>query len=246
MAGSSGPASVRRECEHVFVIAHPPQVRQAARELRSQGRSIKAIARELHIAQSTASVWVHDVPLTEEQRERLAALTDRQRAGLATSTRRAREARLQAQALGRLVARVDEPLHRAGCMLYWAEGSKNRNAVIFTNSDDGMMGFFLRFLRECYEVTDDQVRLSVNCFLNNGKTLREIEAWWLGSLGLPPSSLAKATVNRPSSASKGVRRPLVHGTARLTVWSTRIVQSIYGAIQEYAGIERPEWAELRS
>jgi transposase-like protein len=230
----------------VFVKAYSPSVRDAARELRRQGRSIKSIAREFHIAQSTASGWVRDVPLREEQRRRLAALTDRQRAGLLTSARRARQARLHAQDLGRLVALVDEPLHRAGCMLYWAEGSKKRNAVVFTNSDDDMMRFFLRFLRECYGVTDEQVRLSVNCFLNNGKTLAEIEAWWLARLDLPASSLATATVNRPSSASKGVRRPLVHGTARLVVHSTRIVQSIYGAIQEYAGVQRPEWVDLGS
>jgi hypothetical protein len=221
-------------------------VLDAARELRGEGRSIKAIARELHLAQSTVSGWVRDVPLTEEQRWRLAARTDRQRAGLLTNTRRAREARLEAQALGRLVARVGEPLHQAGCMLYWAEGSKQRNAVVFTNSDDDMMRFFQRFLRECYGVKDEQLRLSVNCFLNNGKTLEEIEAWWLRRLGLPASSLTKATVNRPSSASKGIRRPLVHGTARLTVSSTRIVQSIYGAIQEYAGAQRPEWVDLGS
>jgi hypothetical protein len=37
----------------------------------------------------------------------------------------------------------------------------------------------------------------------------------------------------------------VYGTARVTVYSTAIVQSIYGAIQEYAGIERPEWVDGR-
>jgi hypothetical protein len=93
-----------------------------------------------------------------------------------------------------------------------------------------------------YGVADEQVRLSVNCFLGNGKTLAEIEAWWLDRLELPAACLRKATVNRPSSASKAVRKPLVHGTARLAVASTRVVQSIYGAFQEYAGIERPEWA----
>jgi hypothetical protein len=50
-------------------------------------------------------------------------------------------------------------------------------------------------------------------------------------------------VNRPSRASKGIRRPLVHGTAEVRVGSTWIVQSIYGAIQEYAGFERPEWLD---
>jgi hypothetical protein len=145
-----------------------------------------------------------------------------------------------------MIAKVDEPLHWAGCMLFWAEGSKKRNAVTFTNSDDDMMRFFLRFLRECYGVGDDRVRLSVNCFLGNGKTLAEIEEWWLDRLDLAPSCLQAATVNRPSSASKRVRKPLIHGTARISVHSTRIGQSVYGAIQEYAGIERPEWADLRS
>jgi hypothetical protein len=107
-----------------------------------------------------------------------------------------------------------------------------------------MMRLFLPFLRECCSVGDDRIRLSINCFLGNGQTLGEIEAWWLKELELPRESLRKSIVNRPSRASKGVHRPLVHGTARLTVHSTRLAQSIYGAIQEYAGIERPEWADL--
>jgi hypothetical protein len=137
-----------------------------------------------------------------------------------------------------------DALHQAGCMLFWAEGSRSRNRVTFTNADSDMIRFFLRFLRECYGVTDEQIRLSVNCHLGNGLTLEEIERWWLERLGLPSSCLRTAAVNRPSSASRGVRRPLVYGTARIVVYSTEIVQSIYGAIQEYAGCSRPEWSEL--
>jgi orotate phosphoribosyltransferase-like protein len=60
----------------VFVPApHPPETRERARELREQGHSIKAIAHELRIAQSTASAWVHDVALTPEQRRRLDRLS---------------------------------------------------------------------------------------------------------------------------------------------------------------------------
>jgi hypothetical protein len=40
---------------------------------------------------------------------------------------------------------------------------------------------------------------------------------------------------------QGKRNTLPFGTATLSVSSTRIVQSIYGAIQEYGGFERPEW-----
>ncbi|MGI8622765.1 MAG: hypothetical protein ACR2NB_04575 [Solirubrobacteraceae bacterium] len=54
----------------------------------------------------------------------------------------------------------------------------------------------------------------------------------------------KSIVNRPSVASRGVRRPLLYGTARVTIESTFLAQSIFGAIQEIGGFERPEWLDL--
>jgi hypothetical protein len=228
-------------------MAHSMTVREAARELRRAGRSIRAIATEVGAAPSTVSLWIRDIALAESQRAGLEAadpVRSRRRTGQLAWSRQTRAARLAAQAEGRTRAMRGDRLHFAGCMLFWAEGSKHRNNVTFTNADAEMVRFFLRFLRECYGVTRDQPRLSVNCHLGNGLTLTEIEAWWLERLELPEGCLQKAAVNRPSSASKQVRRPLVHGTARLVVYSTAIAQSIYGAIQEYAGFSRDEWTDL--
>ena len=61
---------------------------------------------------------------------------------------------------------------------------------------------------------------------------------------MPRSCLRTSTVNRASRVSKGVRRPLVHGTAQLRVDSTWVIQSIYGALQEYTGCIRDEWLDL--
>ena len=52
-------------------------------------------------------------------------------------------------------------------------------------------------------------------------------------------------MNRVSRASRWRRNVLVYGTASVSVHSTAIVQSIYGAIQHYAGIDRPEWVDGR-
>jgi len=41
---------------------------QKARELRSQGYSIKEISRILNVAKSSASIWVRDVELSEQQK----------------------------------------------------------------------------------------------------------------------------------------------------------------------------------
>jgi hypothetical protein len=84
-----------------------------------------------------------------------------------------------------------------------------------------------------------------NCFLGNGLTLEQIQHWWLKRLTLPPTCLRRAVVNRPSSATKRRKgNVLPYGTGRLTVYSTDVIQSIYGAIQEYSGIDRPEWIVL--
>jgi hypothetical protein len=224
-----------------------PELRESARSMRRDGASISAIHAALPVAKSTISGWARDIPLDDEHRRALAAanpVVNGRQVGQRAWSRIRRAERRRAQEHGRALARRGDPLHCAGCMLYWGEGSKARNGVAFTNADPDMLRFFLRFLRESYGVPDDAVGLRINCHLGNGLSLDQIEAWWLTALGLPRSCLRTSTVNRASRASKGVRRPLVHGTAQLRVGSTWIVQSIYGGIQEYAGCTRDEWVDL--
>jgi hypothetical protein len=223
--------------------------RELARSLRAeQGLPIKEIAGVVGVSVGSVSVWVRDVPLTPEQEAALDArnpVRNGQRRGTINNSRRCRRLRAEAQQHGRQLARRNDPLHLQGCMLYWAEGSKGRNVAQLVNADPDLIKTFLRFLRSCYEVPDERVAFSVNCFLGNGLTLNEIHDWWLKRLHLPLGCLRKAVVNRPSSASKRRKGHILpYGTARLAVHSTFVVQSIYGAIQEYAGIDRPEWLDL--
>ena len=224
--------------------------REEARRLRADlGLPLGEIAARLGVAKSSVSIWVRDIELTPQQIEALKKsnpIFNAQRRGRDSRSRGARRLRLEAQGHGRRRARAGDGLHRTGCMLYWAEGSKRRNSVTFVNSDPEMVCLFVRFLRECYDVQRDALRLSVNCFLNNALTLDEVEGYWLERLSLPRSCLRQATVNVVSAASKRRRRTLPYGTARVTVDSTFVVQSIYGAIQEYGGFERGEWLDCRS
>ena len=77
----------------------------------------------------------------------------------------------------------------------------------------------------------------------DGLSIAEIEAWWLAELGLPASTLRAATVKPPVERVPLGRNVLLYGTARLCVHSAFLVQSFYGAIQEYAGFDRPEWLD---
>ena len=208
---------------------------------------MKRIAAELGVSVSSVSRWTRDVELTSTQQERLRQANPRfnaQLRGWVGRSRAARAVREAAQAEGRDRARAADPLHVQGCMLYWAEGSKSRNVAALTNSDPDLLSVFVRFLRGCYDVPTNKLALSVNCHTGNGLSIEDIQGWWLARLGLPTTCLRAPTVNRPSSAS-ALRRGhvLPYGTARVSTCLVVVVQSIYGAIQEYAGIDRPEWLD---
>jgi hypothetical protein len=225
----------------------PAEQREAQRVRRDERMSIKAIACRLAVSPSSVSRWVRQVEL---RRAQLAALALASRhapgrlKGAAARRENARARRRTAQEHGRELARMADPLHVQGRMLYWAEGSKLRNVAALTNSDPDLLAVFIRFLRGCYGVPPDTLALSVNCHVDNGVTLTAIEGWWLERLALPKTALRAATVTRPSPASRRRRgNVLPYGTARVCHYSTFVVQSIYGAIQQYAGIERPEWLQ---
>ena len=206
---------------------------------------MREIASLVGVSRSSVSRWVADIELTEAQHEVLRQRNpayNRQLAGRSTVAQQSRARRSAAQLRGRKAARRGSTLHVAGCMLYWAEGSKNRNQLRFSNSDPQMLRLFARFLRECYGVPDDRMRVWCNLFADHAERQEEVEAFWLDVVGLPRTCLTKSTVNRFSSWSKRKRlNVLPYGTCRLSVSSTQLVQEIFGAIQEYGGFDRPEW-----
>ena len=210
-----------------------------------EGLSVKEIARALSVSTSSISRWVRDVALRPEQQRALRAHDRGRRVEAGRVCReRARGRRASWQEEGRAQARLAEPLHLAGTMLYWAEGSRSRNSVYFTNSDPAMVAFFKRFLVETLGVRPESIRIDLNLFADHLRDQRRIEHFWLEALRLPSSSLRASTVNVYSRHSARKRlNCLPYGTCRLSVHSTRVVQSIFGAIQEYGGFDRAAWLD---
>jgi hypothetical protein len=219
--------------------------RAEARRLRLLGWSVREIERHLGVSRSSASLWVRDIQLTEEQvaeLHRRSATSPGQLAGAAANAALGRARRIGYQRQGRARARLWDPLHLAGCMLYWAEGDKGRQAVRVANSDPDLLRLFVRFLRHCYGAEDSRLSVTCNLFADHIERQREIEDFWLRTLELPRSCLRKSIVNVYSKYSQKKRKnKLPYGTCKLVYSDTHTVQSIYGAIQEYAGFDRPEW-----
>ena len=235
--------------EQVFATTatlRKPDEYAAARQLRRDtGMPLKQIAVQLGVSVSSVHGWTRDIELTDEQRVRNLARAGQAAKILAEGRmRQARKVRIEHQLDGRRRARESDPLHVAGCMLYWAEGAKDRNVVRLANSDVELVRFFVRFLKESMGVKPEQFNLRLNVYTNNGLSIDEIERYWLDALELPRSCLRKHTLNHHPTSSSGAKRTLPYGVCTVGAKrGTAIVQHIYGAIQEYVGSDEPRWLD---
>jgi transposase-like protein len=222
--------------------------RELARRLRrEEGAAIGEIARRVGVSKSSVSIWVRDIELSAAQHEALVQRNPAYNRQLSGWTRLAERRRVERQGFqedGRRRARLRDPEFVAGCMLYWAEGSKERNQLQFTNSDPAMARFFVDFLKRYFDLRGDQIRITCHLYADHLEKQNGVEQFWLTTLGLPQVSLRKSVVNVYSKYSKRKRvGNLPFGTCRVVVSNTRVAQTIFGAIQELGGFTREAWLE---
>ena len=219
-----------------------------ARELRrKEGLSLVDISKRLEVSKGSVSVWVRDINLTKEQKLKLSLKNPvfiGQNNGAKAIKEKAKEIRKKYQEVGRKEAQQNNLLHCQGCMLYWAEGTKSRNCMRFSNSDPFLMLLFKNFLENYFNIPNDKIILKINCYTNNGIVLEDIIVYWLNFLNLSRENLRKCQINQiPSSSKKYKRGKLLYGVANLEVYSVELVQRIYGAIKEYASITEDRWLD---
>jgi transcriptional regulator with XRE-family HTH domain len=217
-----------------------PEQRLKTRELRQQGLSIKTIAKIVGVSSGSVSKWTRDIELSPEQVKTLEQQNpaiNGQMLGAKARSDNARATRLSFQEEGKIKAKEGNKLHQSGCMLYWGEGNKSKNSCGLVNSDVNVLKLYIRFLRECFNVNNNDIIIKMNCYTNNGLSFNQIEDYWLKELDLDRSSLRKGQENnKPRSVTNAVRHnKLPYGMCTVLVHSTHIVQHIFGAIQEYGG-----------
>lgn len=216
--------------------------REIAIKLRSeQGLSYSEIQKIVNVSKGTLSLWLKNIELTEQQKETLKQQCPIYNKYLHSSQLQKEKylkIRRQYQEEGRQQAKQGGDLHRMGCMLYWAEGSKDKNRLVFSNSDIDMMKLFIRFLREHYNVNNDDIIIRLNCYIDNSLTKENIIEFWLKELELNSSNLRKSVFK---SSKTNTFNKLTYGICYLSVSNTKIIQNIFGAIKEYANINDDRW-----
>ena len=140
--------------------------KEEAKILRRRGHSFREISQALSISKSTASIWTRSEVLDNRARARLKLLGDIGRARAKATIKRKQEKILQeidknCQVL-KDVSYNKNDLKLILAALYWGEGSKTNNRLVFINSDPDMIGLYLRLLRSCYNIEEEKFRVIIH------------------------------------------------------------------------------------
>lgn len=211
-------------------------------EMRKQGCSLEDILTKLEVSRGTAYGWIKHIELSEYQQQCLRGrVTDKMPAGrqkaIETNRKKYENLRNTARQQGYDEA-VGDPVHVAGCMLYWAEGAKSLNSVCFSNTDAAMQKKFKEFL-EYLQVPLEKIKFSTRVHNTKGNgTHDECKKFWSEKLNISVDQIKvfDANNNRGNSNAKS-RYPF--GVGRLVVYDYTIIQRIYGGIERYIGEEIP-------
>ncbi len=187
------------------------ELRAAARALRGEGLSLKEIVAKLGVSKSSVSLWVRDPllpPLSEEECRRRKAEASRRYWTGERPLREARRETIRRSAAGEIGELTDREILVAGAIAYWCEGSKSKpyrrsDRVIFTNSDPGLIKFFLRFL-EVAGVPREMVTFRVQ--IHETADLQAAELFWLDVTGADREQFRATSLKRhnPTTVRRNV------------------------------------------
>ncbi|MEK7510632.1 MAG: hypothetical protein AAB582_00115 [Patescibacteria group bacterium] len=188
--------------------------------LRKQGMSYKDILAQIPVAKSSLSMWLQDLPLTEEEKHNLKRRKDgnisRGRIRAATSLHRLREARdsdLYEICRKEFAQFAHDPFFQVGISLYWAEGAKRSSNFGFTNSDPEMVMVMIRWINKYLDIKTSDLRLRL--YTHRPFASENQEEYWAKETGIPRQNFGK-TVYKPTGLLVK-KRPNYKGCIRIEI-----------------------------
>lgn len=123
----------------------------------------------------------------------------------------------------------EENLRIAGVMLYWGEGTKSGNSVVFTNSDPDMIMLFLRFLRVICGVDEDRLRLLLHLYSDQNE--KDMKLFWSKVTSISLDQFSKTYIHEKK---KGVYKKISkYGTISLRYSDKELLKIINNWLNEY-------------
>ncbi|MBI2638493.1 helix-turn-helix domain-containing protein [Candidatus Peregrinibacteria bacterium] len=193
--------------------------KQFAILLRKQGKSYKEILSEIpHVSKSTISKWLSKLHLSQKEHTLLQKnIGERIHKGLlkALATKRnvkqRRIEKIRVQAQKTFAKCFTDPFFISGIILYWAEGAKTTERVLFMNSDPRLITLMLRWFQKFLKIAKERFRLRL--YIHRIYANENLERFWQDIIQLPARQFLK-TIYKPTPHTIK-KNPLYCGCIRI-------------------------------
>lgn len=184
-------------------------IKEKAKKLRARGYSYGGLSKELHIPKSTLHLWVRGIKRPDKftKQDRIRWIKQIQPLGA-----RANKLKKERFILTLKKEISDELKNKSVSLdtqksvistLYWAEGAKGRDVLMFANTDPRLHLLFITLLRQCYKLDESKfrIRLHLHWYHKEG----EVKKFWSNLLGISKKQFTK-TYRKKRSKEKTFRK----------------------------------------
>ena len=215
-------------------------LKKEAIKLRRQGFSLREISIKLGISKSTASVWLNTTQISIKGKKRLDGLVieGRRKALLKNNFNKEqvlKKINLKNKKTLKSV-NFNKEFYKFSCaMLYWCEGGKTDNSLIFYNSDPEMIKTYLYFLRKGFKIDESKFRVCLHLHSYHNEKKQKI--FWSNITNIPQNKFIKTYKKENTGKRKKEGYP---GCASIRYHDSLIKKEVQGLWEmvgkKYAGV----------
>ena len=220
--------------------------KQKAIRFRKRGFSYSEILKKVPVAKSTLSLWLRTVGLAKRQKQRL---TEKRLAAILRGGETKRRQRIERTKKIKQIARAEikiiskKELWLMGIMLYWAEGTKEKEYapggnVQFMNSDAAMIKLFLKWLFKICKIERKRLIFGIYIHENSKNNIEKVRDFWSVQTGFAKNHFSYIYLkkHKPKTNRKNVGDSY-YGTLKITVRaSSSLNRKIAGWIEKICQI----------
>jgi len=208
--------------------------KEHSRKLRRDGLSINHIVKITGYSKASVSVWVRDIVLTKDQRDKVSlngrsvdSIEKRRVSRIKNEETKSKNILESAKKDFNFVTKSE--LKLIGISIYIGEGAKSKKGTVgVSSSDPAIIKIMIRFFKEICRVPNEKFRIQVHTFEH--ANISEVEKYWSQVTSIPISQFYKTYI-KTSSASLHKRNTLPHGTIDLTINDSKLRLVILGWIE---------------
>ena len=227
-------------------MTYNTSIKEKVVTLRKSGLSYSEILKKIPVAKSTLAAWLQSVNLSKKQKQRL---TERKKQAQLRGALARKDIRIQNTKKIFIEAKKDipniikDPFWISGILLYWAEGSKQKennpsSTMRFSNSDQKMIRLFLEWSKKYLNLKSSD--FAFDLYIHKTGDLEKSLIFWTNIINCKKDDIhVYFKKHQPKTTRKNVGENY-HGLIRINLRkSTNLYRKVDAWIShlcEYCGI----------